>query len=419
MMAQRFAIVHQRMLRHEIFRKKTITYRSSQPEKLLLQHTITPIESLLGKSNSDYARVVVLGILVQVEESIFYLEDPTGRVNVSFDGAKAVDDFYVTENSILLVEGIFQHEVLSVDRVGSPFVEQRQKSLQILQHQVRHTHYLPVSRPTRRATSFAVLSDVHLDQPRVLNLLQCLFEEYGSYTKPSELPVFCLMGNFSSSTSHPLNQAWEELALLIAKFPFLSRHAHFVFIPGPNDSRSRVLPAAPLVCETSGLERTMQSYQIDHVYWGSNPCRIRHLGKEIVFFRYDTLSCMLQSQVRLLPTDAMVHRTPHSRMVRTVIDQGHLLPLSRAPISWNYDHTMRLYPLPDALILGGSSSAEEYESYEECDAIHPGSFAKTGTYSIYSPFCASDGDVSVEDAGGAIRPGSSVQFCQVKKQNVD
>ena len=412
-MAQRYAFVHQRMLRHEVFRRKTITYRSSQPDRAVQQHTLTPIESLLGKSNSDQVPVVVLGILVQVEESKFYLEDPTGRVQVSFINATAVDNFYVTESSILLAEAVFQDEILYVDRIGSPFVEQRQKSLQVLQQQVRHAHFLPSSDESRgRETSFVVLSDVHFDQPRVLTLLHYLFESYESCSNPRELPVFCFMGNFSSNSRTSLNQCWEEFGQVLAEFEFLSNHAHFVFIPGPNDTRCSILPGMPLVQENMGLVKTMQSYKIKHVHWGSNPCRIRHQGKELVFFRHDTLSFMLQNQVRLPQTSDMTNRTPHSRMVRTIIDQGHLMP-ARFPIYWNFDHALRLYPLPDALVLGGSSSAEEYENYEECDAIHPGSFSKNGTYAIYRPSSGFEDDMSIDSAD---QLQNRVEFGRVKER---
>ena len=416
-MAQRYALVHQRMLRHDVFRKKTATYQSIESDRGAQHHSITPIESLLGKSNSDQVLVLVLGILVQVEESKFYLEDTTGRVQVSFVNATTVDSCYVTENAILLVEATFHDEILYVDRVGPPFLEQREKSLQILQQQVRHPHFLPISSNPGDDASFVVLSDVHLDQPRVLTMLESLFRSYDTLNNPVDLPVFCLMGNFSSGSRAQLHQGWEELAILLANFPFLAQHGHFVFIPGPNDTRSCILPQPPLVQETIGLQRTMQSYQIENVHWGSNPCRIRQNGKEIVLFRHDTLSWTLQNQIRLHQTDDSDERTPHSRLVKTILHQGHLMPVANAPIYWNYDHALRLYPLPDALIMGGSASGEEYEIYEDCDAIHPGSFSKDGTYSIYSPayepYEGGDGDDDDMSVDSADKPKSRVQVCQV------
>lgn len=410
MMAQRYAIIQQRLLRHGIFRRKK-TYESTQADKVQ-QCTITPIESLLGKQDSNVVTVAVLGILRQGEEGTFYLEDSTGQVQVSFNDAMAVEGFYVTENSILLIEATFQDEVLHVARAGSPFPEPRDKSLQILQQQVRHTHFLEMTPEelSRDGSNLVVLSDVHLDQPRVLTLLEHVFQEYDS--KPaSQLPVFCLMGNFASNPQIDIHQGFEELALLISKFPQLANHAHFVFVPGPNDSDCGLLPQAPLVQETLGLEKTMQSYQIGHVHWGSNPCRIRQNGKEIVLFRYDVLACMLQNQVPVPTADGTSSQPLHSRMVKTIFDQGHLLPIARAPIYWDCDHALRLYPLPQALVLGGSTLSEYHEMYEGCDAIHPGCFSRNGKYAIYSPHRGEGFDDTMSIESGH-EQNSRVEFSQ-------
>lgn len=39
------------------------------------------------------------------------------------------------------------------------------------------------------------------------------------------------------------------------------------------------------------------------------------------------------------------------QLVQTILDQGHLSPLSLSvqPIIWELDHTMRLYPMPTAV----------------------------------------------------------------------
>lgn len=411
-MAQRYALVHQRVLRNEKFRRNNASYQICEDEQREY-HSITPIESLLGKSNYDEINVVVLGMLVQVEESKFYLEDTTGRVQVSFLDATAFQGCYLTENAILLVEATFHDEILSVKKVGPPFVEPRKKSLQNLQQQVRHPHFLPCSNSPKDDASFVVLSDVHLDQPRVLTMLEGIFRVYENEDDVSDLPVFCLMGNFSSGSHANLQQGWEELATVLAKFQFLSKYAHFVFIPGPNDTRTCILPQPPIIQETLGLERTMQSFRIENVHWGSNPCRIRHNGKETVLFRHDTLSWALQNQIRL-PDDSADDKTPHARLVRTMLHQGHLMPVANAPIYWNYDHVLRLFPLPDVLIMGGSESSEAYENYEGCDSIHAGSFARDGKYATCAP--GSNVEMSTDSTGNHE---ICVEFLQASEESKD
>jgi len=71
---------------------------------------------------------------------------------------------------------------------------------------------------------------------------------------------------------------------------------------------------------------------------------------------------------------------------KTIIDQAHLCPLPMAsnPIYWKYDHPMRLYPIPDAVIAG--DSVDQYEHrYQECDVLNPGSFPVDCSFAVYRP----------------------------------
>ncbi|KAG8921571.1 DNA-directed DNA polymerase epsilon, subunit B [Tulasnella sp. 408] len=74
-------------------------------------------------------------------------------------------------------------------------------------------------------------------------------------------------------------------------------------------------------------------------------------------------------------------------LVQTILDQGHLSPLSLSvqPIIWELDHTMRLYPMPTALIL--ADKYERYElTYEGCHVFNPGTFQGTEFgFSTYYP----------------------------------
>ena len=115
--------------------------------------------------------------------------------------------------------------------------------------------------------------------------------------------------------------------------------------------------------------------RLRHVQFASNPCRIRFYAQEIVIFREDMLKKMLRHC--LLPAAAPGEGADVSEhLVRTLLDQGHHcpLPLAARPILRDYDAALRLYPLPDAVVL--ADSAEQYTwRYEECLAINPGSFS--------------------------------------------
>jgi len=70
-----------------------------------------------------------------------------------------------------------------------------------------------------------------------------------------------------------------------------------------------------------------------------------------------------------------------------VCDEAHLcpLPMSVRPVSWTYDHTLSLYPLPDMVFL--CDKYDQYEhKYNDCVCLNPGSFS-SGDFSFvaYNP----------------------------------
>ena len=78
--------------------------------------------------------------------------------------------------------------------------------------------------------------------------------------------------------------------------------------------------------------------------------------------------------------------------MQTILDQAHLIPLPSTvrPILWEYDHALRLYPMPTTLILADKYSPYEltYELGPDASAhvFNPGSFVANGfgwtTYSV-------------------------------------
>jgi DNA polymerase epsilon subunit 2 len=423
MLANRYALIHQRILRHELFRPTDLGHSRS---KAVLQHKLTPVESLLGKTSAQTtsSTLLLLGILIQIEEGQYYLEDPSGQVLLSFQDAVPVDGFFVTESCILLVEGTFQDEILYVQRMGHPLLETRETALKSIQQQVFHPSFaLKPNNALESESSIVLLSDLHLDQPRVLQQLEGLLATYENYT-PYRLPLFCLMGNFlstdpalrSGNQHTSIRQALEELANLIGKFPNLARNAHFVIVPGPNDGAGHVLPLPPLSAPQTFKQK------VSHVHWGSNPTRITWSGREMVVFRYDLLHLLQREQILLqdnnkatiddMDEDALHRRQPHCRLVKTILDQGHLVPVQGVPVYWNYDHALSLYPLPDALVMSGDASAPYHEVYGGCDVIHPGSLVGQGSFAVYSPF-VNDEDNDDDDSTDSHVPTNRVELCHL------
>ena len=132
MFAQRYSLIHQRILRQDIFQPKLVGGGGGT-------HVLTPIESLLGRTGRKF----LLGMIVQVslwltaknamtsfflnvtiiwgnqvEEGKYYLEDHTAQVLLDFSQASLLTDGFVTENSIVLVEGEAVDGVLQVLNIG-------------------------------------------------------------------------------------------------------------------------------------------------------------------------------------------------------------------------------------------------------------------------------------------------------------
>jgi DNA polymerase epsilon subunit 2 len=444
MLSQRYALIQQRILRHELFRRTDILRNQ-------LQHKLTPIESLLGqkaqRQNGD--SILLLGILLEIEQGRYYLEDFTGQVPVSFRDATVTEGWYVTPHSIVLAEGIFVDGLFYILRMGQPLPERRHDSLQAIRQHVAHPDYaLPSSRPHAVGgshhlsdQSFVVLSEVHLDQPKVQQQLEALLAMYEK-CNTDRFPTFILMGNFSSAwtTTVPSSStSMDELLNMIAKFPSLSEHGRFCIVPGPRDgTASPVLPFPAI----RGNHRPKIAGAAARPM--SNPCRIRFQQNhpnpggegnstnnyDIIVFRYNLLRIFQQHSLSL-PTssstkenndidandddDKRLLRSPHCRLVKTVLDQGHLIPVAGAvPVYWNYDHALSLYPLPNVLILADDDIEEPFhERYEGCDVIHPGSFAKDGSYAIYHNDCRRyDDDDDVEDFDTSLENGP-VEFLRL------
>lgn len=85
---------------------------------------------------------------------------------------------------------------------------------------------------------------------------------------------------------------------LIVSFPRINHYSHFLFVPGPNDPwSSDLLPRRPI--PSTFTQRL--SNKIAHAVFGSNPCRIKFMGQEIVVFREDLMAKMVRNLVGVKP----------------------------------------------------------------------------------------------------------------------
>jgi len=389
MFAQRFALIQQRILRQDLFRPKLISSngRGASTDDRNVTHSITPLESMLGRHGVRF----LLGMIVQVDEGNYFLEDASAQVPLFLDDAMVLTDGFITENCIVLVEGEMVDGVLHVHRIGNPIIEDRAESLDSIGLQqtdifgcMSTIAQLEDIREQEQEHDgmFVILSDLHLDKIGVMERLEFMLGKYQEID--GDLPVFVFMGNFATSSDPKTVIGYlDELANMIGNMPRLAKEGKFVFVPGPRDpGMGLVLPRPPLpnYC-TQGLRSKLQ-----HVKFASNPCRIRYFSKELVFFRQDTLQTLRRNCILKPRTGS--DWAQHT--VKTLLDQGHLSPLP-TPIYWQYDHALRLYPLPDAVILGDRVD-QFFENYSSCDCINPGPFSNDFSFVVYRPIADVDKD---------------------------
>lgn len=64
------------------------------------------------------------------------------------------------------------------------------------------------------------------------------------------------------------------------------------------------------------------------------------------------------------------------KIVKTILDQGNLspFPLSVRPVSWDYDYTLNMSPVPTVLIMIDPTSPPFKVTYQGCHVVNPGLF---------------------------------------------
>ncbi|KAG5179611.1 DNA polymerase alpha/epsilon subunit B-domain-containing protein [Tribonema minus] len=393
MLRDRLLLMQQRTQRHELFRAPVIA--SSRKDTIKL----TSLDSLLGSHGGK----CIMGMLTQPSEGAYHIEDLTCQVPIDVSGAGYTAGMF-TENCVVVAEGEMVDGAFRIDMMGFPPPELRKATaLAIGQPDLfgtgmthQQVELLDNLEGDAEESMFILLSDVHLDKPAVMEKLRVIFEGFSDMPEP---PLFVLMGDFSSA---PINQTSESVAQmadkfdalgsLIAEFPALAQHANFVIVPGPNDPATiggMALPRGPIPRYfAKGLVE-----RVSNVHLATSPCRLRFYTQEIVLFRDDIFKKMQRHCIvpPKNPPDAP-NMDASEHLVKTLLDQGHLcpLPLSSRPIHCQFDAALRLYPLPQVVILADRSEQFSWQYHDSTWAINPGSFPSDFSFVVYRP---SSGDV--------------------------
>ncbi|GAA5970423.1 hypothetical protein JCM8115_004552 [Rhodotorula mucilaginosa] len=393
----RFNIIKQVILRNEHFCPPTVVDAARSDYMKL-----TTIKNLLGRQGGHF---LLFGLLTRMEDNEFYLEDLDDKVKLDLSEATPESGLF-TEGSFVLVDGDFGYDsVFKVAEIGHPPSERRDEAMKIHGHHdflgvgvvsaAEEADLIAAEQSPHHETSFILLSDLHLDNPRVMTALGEVLSAYNDMDEKSVPKLFVLCGNFRSrpwlfngEAMRDYTDLFASLAGLLASFETLLACSHFLLVPGPTDPwSSAALPRPPL---PTALLKPLLS-KVPNVTLGSNPCRIRWFSQEIVIFRDDLMGRMMRNAVRFPAEEGggTGGRKGDLRkaLVQTVLDQAHLapLPISVRPVLWDYDHALRLYPMPTTLVL--ADSFEPYKLvYERCLVFNPGSFhRKRFGWSTYHP----------------------------------
>ena len=382
----RYTLLRQRTLRHELFTPAALGQVAESSSKFQLQS----VEYLLSSSGLP-DKVVVLGMLTQLKEGKYYLEDPTGYVELDVSECTFQAGLFV-ENSIVLAEGMYEDKIFHVIAVGFPPLETAQESRNYFGNvnffggpsstNAKSSVKLSTMMSENQDSLFVFLSDVHLDDHKVMEKLSTLFTGYAD-APPT---AFVFMGNFSSRPYGPkrnqdIKERFTALGDMILGYPDLVEKSQFLFVPGPQDpGQANILPRPPI---PSVLVRGV-SERIPGAKFCSNPTRIQFCTQEVVVYCDDIMSKMCRNSVKF-PSDCTnipVHFT------KTLLSQAHLcpLPLHTRPVYWAHDHTLWLYPLPDLVVLGDKSDPFS-ETLSDCTVANVGSFVRNGfEFKVYFPF---------------------------------
>ena len=382
---ERYALLHQRTMRHVLFTPPALGHSAQSTSKFQLRS----VDFLLSSSGLP-DKIIVLGMLSQIKEGKYHLEDTTGCVELNLSNATFHMGLFV-ENSIVLAEGIYDDKIFHLSAVGFPPPEVASDT----QNYFGNTNFFggpsaicPKASVKLQAmlrenddAMLVFLSDVYLDDPRVMEKLSTLFAGY-SDAPPT---AFVFMGNFSAAPYGPqrnqrLKASFKSLADLILQYRSLAEASQFFFVPGPNDlGHANILP-------NPGIPQVLVSditSRIPTAQFCSNPVRIQFCTREIVVFRDDIMNKLCRHCVKSLSelTDLP------NLFTKTILSQAHLcpLPLHARPIYWSHDHALRLYPLPDLVVIGDKCDPFTISSME-CTVTNVGSLAQTEfEFKVYVP----------------------------------
>ncbi|XP_015117710.1 DNA polymerase epsilon subunit 2 [Diachasma alloeum] len=377
----RLSLLRQRTMRQEPFAPRKFGEKNKEKKELV------PVEFLL--TDSRQGNLYVMGILSQLVDGQYFLEDTGGAVKI--DLTKAVfDEGLITEGCIVIAHGYYEDGVLEVKRIhlpptepsadlrasfgtentfGGPHKTSLKCSEKLQRHQEAH-----------HTDMIVIISELWLDNAEVLEKFRVILEGYSD-----DPPIaFIICGHFLScppnvSSGKKLQEGFRHLAELIESYEEIKNTSKFVFVPGPQDlGAAKILPRGPLP------RKILEDFRrkVPAAVLAGNPCRIQYCTKEIVVFREDMIAKMCRNTLKY-PEQGNFY----DHYAKTMISQSHLAPMSLpvVPVYWRHDHALQLFPTPDLIIVADHS--QQYTTkVDDCQVLNPGTFPRNNfSFKVYRP----------------------------------
>ncbi|XP_034192856.2 DNA polymerase epsilon subunit 2 [Osmia lignaria lignaria] len=377
----RYELLWYRTLRHDLFSPPKLGEKKDDWIELV------PIEHLLSENKSG--NICVMGLLTQLTEGQYYLEDLGGTIKIDLRRANFQDGLIV-EASMVIASGDYRDGVLYVEELGFPPAESTHNARVDFGNantfggsnklSLKFSEKLKHYEDSNKDGMIVFVSEMWLDDVVVLQKFKTMLAGYADCP-----PIaFVLCGHFlsfptSTTSLDKLKEGLKDLSEIIKQYPGIKESSKFIFVPASEDIGSaKILPRSPLPkCLTENFRKN-----IPGAIFTTNPCRIQYCTKEIVVIREDILTKMCRNTLNFPHTGNI-----YDHYAKSIICQSHLTPLSLSivPIYWKLDHTLQLYPTPDLIV-----SADKFESYEtkqsNCHIINPGLFPKNNySFKVYIP----------------------------------
>ena len=380
----KISVYHERYQILKTVLHQTSTFHASSVQFGLANshsYSITPIASLISLTDQT---VILLGYL-DSDGSQVTLEDPTGIVPIDISSVKEAIGILAV-GCVVVVQADYQDGVVYCTLIGHP---PAQSAAEFYKNYWR-VHANPYGwditneasielkellHTTHKGSLISVFSEVWIDIPSVVDNFDKVLSTYDK--SPPNILILC--GTF---TSKPFSfDQFDKFSKLFSKFCDVIKKHHTIIqntqiciVPSLHDLGSANVYPRP------SFPPTLQE-QLPGAHFMTNPCRIRFLNKTITVFRDDLLKRMSNSAI--IPIE---DNDAYKKLVTTILDQCHLCPvdLEHAPIAWPYDHSLRLFPPPDVIMLC-DSYVSFTTSYQKCMAINPGPFGSNSSYAHYFP----------------------------------